>query len=158
MAKNIPLTQIVIKPATKLIFLISIFYIVTLILILCCDMVWYYKIALSVMVIINFRIYSQRHLFQKAPLAVVSFWKTSTGFWCLQFDNSQCLFANLHFPSVVTRYLIILKFFTEERKTVYVILTPDCIGEKEYCKLCGYLFHSTSPRRPKDNCRRPQDY
>jgi hypothetical protein len=142
MAKNVPLTHIAIKPATKLIFLMSVFYSITLILIFCCDIAWYLKIVLCLMILMNSRIYFQRHLLQTSSQAVISFWKTSADFWCLHFANSEVLFANLHFPCVVTRYITILKFYTEERKTVFVIITPGCIGKNEYCKLCGYLSHS----------------
>lgn len=144
MTKNIPLTLIAIKPATKLICVISVFYILTVLLIFCCDIVWFCKVPLSVIVIIYFRIYSQRHLFLTSSRAVISIWKTSDGFWSLQLANSRVLFANLRFPSFVTRYISILKFFTEERRIVFVILTPECVGKQEYSKLCSYLLHSTA--------------
>lgn len=131
-----------IKPSNQLILLIILVYMTTTILILLCGLTTWLKFALVTIIFINAKYYAKRNLLQTSKNAVLEFWRTDEGFWCLQFGNSQTLFAFLKPPSFVTQFLMILKFSTENRQKIFIILTPNCIGKDNYRRLISFLIHA----------------
>lgn len=101
---------------------------------------WYLKILLITGVLNETRRYSLRYIFNRHLLSVTSLYKSNAGFWCLYFRT--CIMHGYLQPNtIVTTFLIILKFRLENSRRVTLILTPQSIGQKSYRHLLTQLLH-----------------
>ncbi len=85
--------------------------------------------------------YVNNHIKKQSRWAVKSFWQTNSEYWCLKLASNQIVCASLCSPRFVTQFLIVLRFVTEVRKKVVIVLTPGCIGVSEYRRLVIMLLH-----------------
>lgn len=136
-----------IKPSIKLSWFIGCIYSGAVLCITISILSWYLKIGIILFLFFNARTYFNRYLLLTDPFSIVSFWKTSHGYWCLQQVNAEIKNATLKRNSLITHFLLVLNFNNEDQERTVVLLTPESIGFQEFRQLLVLLYHSKN-----ENC------
>jgi hypothetical protein len=103
---------------------------------------WYAKLILSVLLIRQGQHYLRHQIRLQDPRSVLAVACHSNGLWVVQFANAALKFAYLRPASVVTHFLIILLFITEDQQRISVIITRDSIGDQPFRRLLIHLHHN----------------
>lgn len=136
------LTIIEINPSKKLFLFALTIYLSTALIILLASLNWFIKILLILFLLTNGKKYFKQKILLTNYFSIRAFWKSSEDFWFLKQKCGETLCAFLKNNSLVTQFLLVLNFYTEERKSVSVIITPESIGRSNYRRLLGHLYHS----------------
>ena len=136
------LTLITVKPSLKLALSALMLYLSLVITLVVNALPWYFKIGVLFFLITNITDYFKRHILLRHPESIIAFWRDSDGFWSLQMNNSEIKNAYLQKNTVVTHFLILLNFYTEDSNKVSIILRPESVGAQTYRRLLVDLHHN----------------
>lgn len=103
---------------------------------------WYCKLAFLLLLMTNARLYFVRHIFLTDHRAVIAIWQPNPAFWSLQMANQQIVNAYLLPNNLVTHFLTVLNFKSEDNLRLTVIITPESVEQDAYRKLLAHLYHA----------------
>ena len=103
---------------------------------------WYCNLILGLLLLYSAKRYFQKYIFLIHPCAITALWKPAATFWCLRLANNEVLNATLLKMSLVSHFLLVLRFETEENIRLVTLLTPESIGLQDYRRLLVHLYHS----------------
>lgn len=93
--------------------------------VLFCDIAWYYKFFLSLIVLVSFVVSLCRYIFGMSKHSVIKAVHCSDGAWRLEFRDGKSYKAELLGDGVRTRFLSVLNFrISGRRQRVSVIYFP----------------------------------
>lgn len=100
------------------------------------------KILLTTLTVMHFIYVRCSHVIRTFPTAVVGLeWNAQGNFWSLAQANAEEKNAWLLPSSLVTPFMILLKFKDENQSKKSVIVLPDNIGSTDFRRLSVYLRH-----------------
>lgn len=136
------LALVTIKPSKQFIGFVTLFYSATTFVLLTSQMCWLLKLLSVLLVAISAKRYYRQHIMQTSSSSVLGIAKTHRDFWSIQLANGEIQYAYLKAENTLaTQFLVILNFFTERRKKIFVIITPGCINPQNYRRLLMHLYH-----------------